>query len=158
MKFKVILTVFLIFTLLLNMSYSQKAETIGEFIIKIVRAMGLEKELPKKYTDRNCLTLLRKKGLIDESLFIKLSPMLNKPLTKEIMAFILVDVWDLKDKLPANAKPQDYINLLVKYGVMEPGKPTDIVSSDEVARFFENPICAQALSAPHLKPVSPVRP
>jgi hypothetical protein len=154
-KICILLLVLLIFTTII--SYTQ-VETVGDFIIKIVKAMGLENKLPKRYTARTCLNLLRDMKIIEKDLYFRLWPIVDKPLTKGIMAMILVDVWDLQKELPKKATLQDYINLLVKYGVMTPGKPDTPVTVEEVVAFFENPIAASALAKPYLKPVSPVVP
>ena len=156
-KVSIFLVILLVFLSIASISYAQ-VETIGDFIMKIVRAMGLENQLPPGSPARDYLMLLRRMNIIDATTAGSLLARLDQPLTKGIMARILVDVWDLQEELPRGATAQDYINLLVDYGVMEPGSPDEPVTVDNVASFFENPIAVEALAAPYLRPVSPVKP
>lgn len=105
-RINILVVMAIIICLIFAMTVSQGAlaaetETIGGFIMRIVRTMGLEEELPSEPT------------------------------------------------------ASDYIDFLVQYQVMTPSPAEALVGTDEVAKFFENPIAAAALTKPYLKPVLP---
>ena len=168
-KMNTLLVVTSIICLIFVMVAGQKAvagevETIGGFLMKIVRTMDLEKELPSESSVGFYLCLLLEKDIIKFSslptilgLVSPLTPNLaaSDPLTKGVMAVILVYMWNLQGELPAEPAASNYIDILVRYQVMTPGSPEALVGTDEVAKFLENPIAAAALAQPYLKPVLP---
>lgn len=171
-KINILLVVTSIICLIFVMAASQKAlagevETVGGFLIKIVRTMDLEKELPSESSVGFYLWLLLEKDIIEFSslptilkLVSPLTPNLatSDPLTKGVMAVILVYIWNLQEELPAEPAASNYIDILVRYQVMSSGPPEALVGTDEVTKFLENSIAAAALAKPYLKPVLPKSP
>ncbi len=60
-----------------------------------------------------------------------------RTLTRGRMAIFLVRYLDWEDQLPVNPTERDYINLLVKEGLLQEGDPNEPVIRDEIMKAVE---------------------